>query len=781
MADQEFSTETNLLPEQQQQDDEVTTTADNEQDENLMNDEDDSNQSIQNSENDINQIMDNDDEDIMDRELEDDASEIDDIENETLDPQNESDEKEDLLDHESDQDVVEQMDAENNDNLNYDDEPQNDDEIEYEQNEIIATDNFEQNQQNTEAENQDSIAIDLENDYNGDRDIEDANINNLDAESSAKLNAEEYDEANSWNNDQDKMVEISNTKPQMDDIDIPRENTVDRDLSILDDNNVMDDGEEEEEEEEEASPPKRAAQCEEIGVQTVLLSTEIKLGSKTKKRIAVELGQIAGEATNVAASKKAKQSSMSPIKATRQMRSSSQKIAKIIGEHKAQLKVMFDRYSNGLTNKIKLDGLTRMLKDRNILKKISLVPEITKAFHKSSFTDKSPDSLTFDEFLQCIIRMANDLLSRKKKSKYKSAESRVSLFLAKLHLRPFPKENELDNLSNIVSKDKMKDPNKKSIASELTPKIQVGHGGGDNGIQMQFDYRLSEKQLDSEFDLYFNTGGFFSDANSSVTGSADVAPLNAANLATQQSKLSINSGNQIKASPLSPSFKKVQRKNQPNAAISKRLQRNGGGGGKQRVIKNKKVKPSPLQKKRKTKSSKKVKNVRSSYQALHHQPAHIQSPSNMNGQRQQQAMNNMYGQYPNEYNPPQYQQQQQQYQNHQPIPPQYQQQQQQQHQAMMSSPNGYQRQSSNSYSDYYEPQQHQRQLLHHHQQQQLQHGMQSPPQAPYSGYNEGGGRAMNNNLTQQEQQLVQRVDQKVRNRINGAVQPSHRSNSRRHR
>ena len=184
--------------------------------------------------------------------------------------------------------------------------------------------------------------------------------------------------------------------------------------------------------------------------------------------------------------------------------------------------------------------------------------------------------------------------------------------------------------------------------------------------------------------------------------------------------------------------------NKANGAISKRLQRNNG---KKRVVKNKKVKPSPLmmQKKQRMNKSKKVKNVRSSYQTLHHQP------NNMNGQQMQMyAQNDGYQQ---------------------PMQP------------MMSPPNGsnpnYQRQSSNSYSDYYEPQ---RQLLHHHQQQQLQHNnmnMQSPQQVPYGGgYGQG---AINHNLTEQEQRLVQSINQRQRNHLNRAVQPSNRANSRRHR
>jgi len=748
MADQEFKTSTEILS-QQKADDETSTTDENEKEQNILNDDNiedvDTNQLLNDEEDaELDQIMNEDDDDeILDRALEDDASEeMDYNENETLDGQNQSEEKDDILeqDHESDQDVIDGIDVEQNETgnvNNYNDQAQYDDEDEYDQ-----------------ARGD----IELDNDYNQNLD----DLNNFDMESSAKINAEEYndndnDDANMNGNDDDNELVGMNEKPQMDEIDIAQ-HSPDRDLSALNDDIINDEHDNNDNANVFASDSPKS---KEIGVQTILLSTEIKLSSKTKKRIALELGQFPQQSI---ASSKIKRSSMSPIMASRQMRSSSQKIAKIIGEHKAQLKVIFDRYSNGLTNKIKLDGLTRMLKDRNILKKISLVPEITKAFHKSSFSDKSPESLNFDEFLQCIIRMANDLLSRKKKSKYKSAESRVSLFLAKLHLRPFPKENELDNLSSIVSKDKMNDPNKKSIGSELTPNNQINANGMPS---MQFDYRLSEKQLDSEFDLYFNTGGFFSDANSSVTGSTDVAPLNAANLATN------NLNNQNKANPLSPSFKKVQRTNKPNGAISKRLQRNVG---KKRIVKNKKVKPSPLMQKKRMTKSKKVKNVRSSYQTLHHQPP-PQNNMNMNGQlRQQQMINNnmMYAQ--NEYA------------HQQPVPPSYGQpmQYQQQQQTMMSpngsNPNymkpGYQRQSSNSYSDYYEPQ---RQLLHHHQQQQLQHNnMQSPQQVPYGGYNDGG-RAMNHNLTEQEQQLVQSINQRQRNHLNRAVQQSHRTNSRRHR
>merc|ERR1712129_424507 len=104
-----------------------------------------------------------------------------------------------------------------------------------------------------------------------------------------------------------------------------------------------------------------------------------------------------------------------------------------------------------------------------------------------------------------------------KKSKYRTAESRVSLFLAKLHLRPFPKENESQRNAVSAANEQLTDANANRVGSELTPAINNKTIGGAD-----FDYRLSEKQLDSEFDLYFNTGGFFSDANSSTTATSDI-------------------------------------------------------------------------------------------------------------------------------------------------------------------------------------------------------------------------------------------------------------------
>merc|ERR1712129_241524 len=95
---------------------------------------------------------------------------------------------------------------------------------------------------------------------------------------------------------------------------------------------------------------------------------------------------------------------------------------------------------------------------------------------------------------------------------------------------------------------------------------------------------------------------------------------------------------------------------------------------------------------------------------------------------------------------------------------------------------GYQRQSQSStsaHSDYFDrsPQQ---QYAHQAMQ------MQSPPQQQmYGGYGDPtNSRAMNLNLTEQEQALLQSINERQQNQLNRAVQPSQRtnmSNSRRHR
>jgi len=540
----------------------------------------------------------------------------------------------------------------------------------------------------------------------------------------------------------------------------------------------------------------------EIGVQTIILATEIKLGSSTKKKLAHELGYFLPQksASRADGKRSSSQKQMSPILAAKQMRSSSQKIARIINEHKAQLRVIFDRYSNGLTHKIKLDGLTKMLRDRAILKKLSLVPEITKAFHKSSFTQVTPSSLSFDEFLQCIIRLANDLLSRKKKSKYKSAESRVSLFLAKLHLRPFPTDDgDNDNVPKVEAG--------KTIAAELAPNVG-GSGKDGQDPAYQYDYRLSEKQLDSEFDHYFQTGSFFSGQQTDTTASKSQSVHSVATeqSATHQPEIPT----QPAQNPTSPPFRKLRglhgdRRQQGNAQGSPQLAKSGVrrnprppqySNSAKRAAGSQRVKPSPFA----SRPSKAVKKKRfTSYQEMHGGPQQHQSPQRksyqdneanmqspervasnspnpyqmqMQSPQQVQAMqrDNGYGQqgYPQQTHQ---QAMQQQYAMRSPERNMY-------PQAQLASPERQQQQYMESggssydiaaqqqgYGDYYEPQQ--------------QH-------APQRGYNEDIDRAERelqsqiNHLTEQEQQVMRNIQQRQQSQLSRAMPPPqqrHRSNS----
>ena len=562
----------------------------------------------------------------------------------------------------------------------------------------------------------------------------------------------------------------------------------------------------------------------EIGVQTIILATELKLGSSTKRKIAQELGYY------VPAKRDHKSgSSMSPILASKQMKSSSQKIAKIINEHKAQLKVIFDRYSNGLTNKIKLDGLTKMLKDRNILKKLSLVPEITKAFHKSSFTKVTPDSLTFDEFIQCIIRLANDLLSRKKKSKYKTAESRVSLFLAKLHLRPFPKDDEVESLSHIVEKDRNQKGGSqpKTIAQDFSPNIHAAMSKNPNArdphsVQMQYDYRLSEKQLDSEFDNYFNTGGFFSDANShgntqshtpSVPSSAGAGPVEDGN-AHKMASNAMGGGNE-RVHAKSPKFKngaadhrRKQRSHSGHVVPSPQKQERGQHGqhGQHRPVppnrraandvhaarmkrggSHKRVKPSPFAKQG---PKKRLSSYQELYQSTNdpmtHQMAQQRLAQEISHEIQRSPLRGNHAAHHQSMHSPLRQNQHYKYDNMQhgmaqqprqqmmsptnsmyPQHHSFQQTVQQQPSQEYSQNASYDMAPQNGYNDYYEPQQ---RVMQH-------------PQAPmqheqYQDYERQERELAHqiHHLTEQEQRVVRSIHQRQQSQLNRAV-PRHRSNS----
>lgn len=196
--------------------------------------------------------------------------------------------------------------------------------------------------------------------------------------------------------------------------------------------------------------------------------------------------------------------------------------------------------------------------------------------------------------------------------------------------------------------------------------------------------------------------------------------------------------------------------------MAKRQNNDGWHRQTKKAKKIKNVRPSPLQKKSVMKKSKKMKkNVQSSYQTLHPQTSPPLNYQNNNFGQQYQAMN------------AQQQQQQMQQMQMQMGPMQVP----MGNNGMYLKP-GYQRQSQSStsgHSEYFDQrQQYQMQTMPLSPQQQQ---MQQQMHHPY---------AMNLNLTEQEQALLQSINQRQQNHLNRAVQqPSqranHHANPRRHR
>ncbi len=233
------------------------------------------------------------------------------------------------------------------------------------------------------------------------------------------------------------------------------------------------------------------------------------------------------------------------------------------------------------------------------------------------------------------------------------------------------------------------------------------NNNNSNNIQLQYDYRLTEKQLDSEFDNYFNTGGFFSDARSANSSTAQSSNMNTPNTNNKQNitqiksqhKMVINNSNHNELGPLSPTFNNKAN----NKANKNQLQR------------SKRVKPSPLQQRIKKKRI-------SSYQSLYTndllspQITQTQIINDNNLQSPMRNTNNSNTHYQMQMHSPlknnvYYQQQQQQQQGMMSPNGMYTQNMQQQGQGQgMMSPNNYDSydtmQNQQIYNDYYEPQSH---------------------------------------------------------------------------
>ena len=216
---------------------------------------------------------------------------------------------------------------------------------------------------------------------------------------------------------------------------------------------------------------------------------------------------------------------MSAYKRAKQRQMDQKLVLKLLNEYKPALKILFDRYAKGHTQKITLEATTKMLKDRSLLnmKKLAhLIPEITKAFHRSSFEFKAPDHvgnidphfLNFDEFCQCILRLSNCLLSNKKKQKYTLQSTRLAYLFSRLNLKSLHGNTAADNNNN---KSKKKEHNKHELLNHQE-ELALGLANGDvsghfqthaHELGLDMDYHFTEEQLDHDFDEFFQNGTYY--------------------------------------------------------------------------------------------------------------------------------------------------------------------------------------------------------------------------------------------------------------------------------
>ncbi|ETO01757.1 hypothetical protein RFI_35681 [Reticulomyxa filosa] len=184
---------------------------------------------------------------------------------------------------------------------------------------------------------------------------------------------------------------------------------------------------------------KRSRTTNDQSVQTVLLGIDLQLSEYGKQKLIFE-GLI--EIKQPTKSKKFSKANKSFLSGGRDI---------ILSRPDASLHLQTLNQTSD-EKAITLDGLTKLLKDKGLLNNLSLLPEITKAFHKSSFNDNTPNSLVFDEFLQCVLRLANEMLSRKKKEQYPTQESRVALLFEQLCVvSPLSKISSPPHIKDIIS------------------------------------------------------------------------------------------------------------------------------------------------------------------------------------------------------------------------------------------------------------------------------------------------------------------------------------------
>eukprot|EP00495_Collosphaeridae_sp_1-RS-2012_P008475 TRINITY_DN842_c0_g1_i2.p1 TRINITY_DN842_c0_g1~~TRINITY_DN842_c0_g1_i2.p1 ORF type:complete len:217 (+),score=55.40 TRINITY_DN842_c0_g1_i2:113-763(+) len=194
--------------------------------------------------------------------------------------------------------------------------------------------------------------------------------------------------------------------------------------------------------------------------QTFLLSEHIKLrpGAKNILRAQLDLETVEVESTDtkfLMPSPKRRHQDQSPEKTdydrkrrnrgspdSAAKREEKRKIDKIIGEQKVKLKILFNQYKSSKSDTINLSSFIQMLKQKKVLRKLSQLPLVTKAFHTARGVHCADADLRLDftDFCQALVK-SGMLIYAKKDHKYPSPPAKVNaLFRRLLRLIQVPGE-----------------------------------------------------------------------------------------------------------------------------------------------------------------------------------------------------------------------------------------------------------------------------------------------------------------------------------------------------
>lgn len=167
------------------------------------------------------------------------------------------------------------------------------------------------------------------------------------------------------------------------------------------------------------------------------------------------------------------------------------KIEKIIGEHSAKLKILFNQYKSGKSETINLSSFIQMLKQKKVLRKLSQLPLVTKAFHTARGVHCADADLRldFDDFCQALIK-SGTLIYDKKNHKYPDAPSKVYALLRRL-------------LRLIHVPDEQKSTPYIPVKSERYRKRNPGNSRSRSQPREPVDYHFSINELDDEIGRLF--------------------------------------------------------------------------------------------------------------------------------------------------------------------------------------------------------------------------------------------------------------------------------------